>query len=58
MSTKTVTVEDEYRKNPELKKEDVNELLEWAKTQPHLPKISGIFCMCFILKNLDFIQIF
>lgn len=37
----SVTVEDEYRRNPEMKKEDVQELLEWAKTQPHLPQISG-----------------
>lgn len=35
------SVEDEYRKNPELKKEDVERFLEWGKTQPHLPEISG-----------------
>lgn len=40
----TVTVQDEYRKNPDLKKESVEELLEWAKTQPHLPRISGDIC--------------
>lgn len=39
---KLATVEDEYAKNEgELKKEYVEEIQEWLKTQPHLPAIDG-----------------
>lgn len=34
-------VEDEYKKDPNLKREDVRCLLEWVEHQPHLPKITG-----------------
>ncbi|BET00529.1 CRAL/TRIO domain [Nesidiocoris tenuis] len=40
MSTKAVTAEQEYAKNPDLKKEDIEKLQEWAATKNHLPKIS------------------
>ena len=33
--------EDEYAKNPEIKREDVESLQKWASKQPHLPTISG-----------------
>ncbi|XP_063709297.1 uncharacterized protein LOC134837836 [Culicoides brevitarsis] len=45
------TVEEEYRKNPELKKEDVQELLTWGTTQPHLPKISEFEAIQFLHSN-------
>jgi hypothetical protein len=32
---------DEFAKNPELKKEDLQELKCWLGTQEHLPPISG-----------------
>lgn len=32
-----VSVEEEYKKNPDLKREDILELLDWMKTQVHLP---------------------
>ncbi|XP_068087045.1 alpha-tocopherol transfer protein-like [Anabrus simplex] len=36
----SITVEEEFRKNPELKKQDLDELRDWMKSQAHLPKIS------------------
>lgn len=35
------SVEDQYKKFPQLDRSDVLELQEWQKTQPHLPKITG-----------------
>jgi hypothetical protein len=32
---------DEFAKNPELKKKDLQELKCWLGTQEHLPPISG-----------------
>lgn len=41
---KLATVEDLYKKNEgELKKEYVEEIQEWLKTQPYLPQIDGQF---------------
>jgi hypothetical protein len=31
----------EFTKNPEVKKEDLEELKSWLRTQEHLPPISG-----------------
>lgn len=38
---KTANVEQEYKKNDQLKPEDVKSLKEWIEKQPHLPKITG-----------------
>lgn len=38
---KNITVEEEYKKNPEISREDVQEILDWVATQPHLPKMNG-----------------
>uniref|UniRef100_A0A8D8X3K5 Uncharacterized protein n=1 Tax=Cacopsylla melanoneura TaxID=428564 RepID=A0A8D8X3K5_9HEMI len=35
---KRITVEEEYKKNPDLKKEDIQTLRTWITTQPHLPQ--------------------
>lgn len=37
----SVTLEDEYKKNPELKPEYIAEIREWLETQKHLPEIEG-----------------
>lgn len=38
MSVVSVTLEEIYQKEPQLKKEDIQQLREWAKKQPHLPE--------------------
>lgn len=35
---KGITADEEYSKNPDLKKEDIQALRSWMKTQPHLPQ--------------------
>lgn len=37
MSLTLATAEQEYQRNPELKKEDIEKLREWIRTKPHLP---------------------
>ncbi|VVC29338.1 Cellular retinaldehyde binding/alpha-tocopherol transport,CRAL-TRIO lipid binding domain,CRAL/TRIO, N- [Cinara cedri] len=39
---------DEFKKNPQLKKEDLNHLKEWLSKQPHLPPISDEFLILFL----------
>lgn len=41
MSVNSANVENEYKKNKDLKKEDIIALKEWMDKQTHLPKISG-----------------
>lgn len=38
MSTEPVSLEDEFKKNPNLPISDIKELQEWIKTQPYLPQ--------------------
>lgn len=35
--------ENEYKKCPELKKDEVLKLMDWCKRQPHLPNLNGIY---------------
>ncbi|KAI5695673.1 hypothetical protein M8J75_001756 [Diaphorina citri] len=35
---KGITADEEYKKNPDLKKEDIQALRQWMLTQPHLPQ--------------------
>lgn len=44
---KTANVEQEYKKNDQLKPEDVKSLKEWIEKQPHLPKITGNYFILF-----------
>lgn len=46
-----ITVEEEFRKNPELKETDLESLREWCKKQPHLPKIPDIDLILFLHSN-------
>lgn len=38
---KLAKIDEQYKKFPEIKKEDVEKILDWANKQPHLPKITG-----------------
>lgn len=38
---KKVTLEDEFQKNKDLKKEDLQNLKDWYMKQAHLPPIPG-----------------
>ncbi|XP_055590423.1 uncharacterized protein LOC129742540 [Uranotaenia lowii] len=44
-------VENEYKKFPELKREDVQKLREWMVKQPHLPKITELELILFLHSN-------
>lgn len=41
MSEKFDDAEEEYKKNPELSRDDVAKVKEWCAKQPHLPKLNG-----------------
>lgn len=52
MSTfKSVSFEEELKKNSELKKDDVQMLREWCAKQPHLPKIEDQELALFLHSN-------
>ncbi|EGI59705.1 Alpha-tocopherol transfer protein-like protein, partial [Acromyrmex echinatior] len=48
---KGVTLEEEMKKNPQLKLSDIQSLREWCKKQPHLPKIEDNFLALFLHNN-------
>ncbi|XP_076242497.1 alpha-tocopherol transfer protein-like [Calliopsis andreniformis] len=51
MVVKGITYEDEQKKNPDLKEEDMQMLREWYKKQPHLPKITDSELALFLHSN-------
>ena len=54
MASKTikfVPVEEELKKNSELRKEDLKTLREWCEKQPHLPKITDNELVIFLHSN-------
>lgn len=42
MQLRQADVDEQYDKYKDLKREDVRNLMEWAKRQPHLPKLTGM----------------
>ncbi len=41
MDFKLKTCEEEYSKDDKIKREDIKELMEWMRQQPHLPEVKG-----------------
>lgn len=33
-----ITADEEYSKNPEISKQNIDDLRQWVATQPHLPQ--------------------
>nr|XP_022905855.1 alpha-tocopherol transfer protein-like isoform X1 [Onthophagus taurus] len=48
MVTEFVTLEDEYKRKPDLKRESVEMIKNWMNKQPHLPKISDLDIALFL----------
>lgn len=48
---KPVTYEEELKKNPDLKEEEIQSLKEWYKKQPHLPKMTDAELVLFFHSN-------
>lgn len=46
-----VKFEDELKKNPEMKKEDIEMLKDWNRKQPHLPKMTDSEIALFLHSN-------
>ncbi|XP_011702188.1 PREDICTED: alpha-tocopherol transfer protein-like [Wasmannia auropunctata] len=52
MSTiKSISLEEEMKKSPQLKLSDIQLLREWCEKQPHLPKIEDSFLALFLHSN-------
>ncbi|XP_065093111.1 alpha-tocopherol transfer protein-like [Ochlerotatus camptorhynchus] len=49
-------VEDEYKKFPDLKREDVKKIHEWMDKQPHLPTLSDLEIILFLHSNYHRIE--
>lgn len=48
---KSITLEEEMKKNPQMKLSDIQSLKEWCEKQPHLPKIEDSFLAMFLHSN-------
>lgn len=55
-SIKYITLEEELKKNPELKLSDIQILREWCEKQPHLPKIQDVELAIFLHSNYYHIE--
>lgn len=51
MNSKLVSFNEELRRNPELKRSDVQSLQDWLKKQPHLPEITDSEIALFLHSN-------
>lgn len=47
----TFPLEEEFKKNPELKKADIEYIREWMTKQPHLPKVTDSEIVLFLHSN-------
>lgn len=43
-----ITLEEEFKKNPELRGEDIEDIQSWMKEQPHLPSITDLDIVMFL----------
>lgn len=50
-STKYITLEEELKKNPEIKLSDIQILGEWCEKQLHLPEIQDVELVLFLHSN-------
>lgn len=50
-SIQRVSLEEELKKNPELKEADLQTLREWCEKQPHLPKMLDSELILFLHSN-------
>lgn len=41
MSIQLVTTEEQYKKYPDIDRNEVLKILEWFAKQPHLPNVTG-----------------
>ncbi|CAH1982464.1 unnamed protein product [Acanthoscelides obtectus] len=48
MPFKEIDVDTVYKGDPQLKKEDIKNLKEWAEMQPHLPKMTELQLILFL----------
>ncbi|XP_032686058.1 clavesin-2-like [Odontomachus brunneus] len=53
---KYITLEEELKKNPELKLSDIQILREWCEKQPHLPKIEDVELAIFLYLSYYYIE--
>ncbi|XP_032686006.1 uncharacterized protein LOC116851075 [Odontomachus brunneus] len=53
---KCITLEEELKKNPELKLSDIQILRDWCEKQPHLPKIQDVELAIFLHSNYYHIE--
>ncbi|XP_020280810.1 uncharacterized protein LOC109853287 [Pseudomyrmex gracilis] len=51
-----VPLEEEYKRNPELKASDLQILLDWMDKQPHLPKIQMFYLVYFLHSNYYYLE--
>lgn len=52
MAITTATADDQYKKFPQLNREDALKLLDWCQKQPHLPNITGKSKIFYLLNLL------
>ncbi|KAF3429436.1 hypothetical protein E2986_11419 [Frieseomelitta varia] len=51
MAVKGITYEEELKKNPDLKEDDMQMLRDWYKKQPHLPPLTDAELALFLHSN-------